>query len=186
MPAGVVALQAAGIEVVAPLTVGDRLLGLLAAGKRWDEEIFDDRDLEIIELITQQATMFALEAIQIQELRQVPRRVADAEERERTRLAQELHDTIQQFLGRLPFFLEVSRTSITADPAATDLILQRCIQDVESAAQAVRQIRHNLSPTLLERGLIDPLQALVERFRQQSGIEARLELATPGEPPLSP
>ena len=115
-----------------------RLIGVLG-WKRWDERNFRDRDFEIVELIAQQAALFLLTARQIDELRQVPRRVSEAQERERFKIAQELHDTIQQFLGRLPFFLEVSR-SLTHDyPAKADELLQRCIDDVEQAAKTVRQ-----------------------------------------------
>src|SRR6185369_8655098 len=97
------------IEVVTPLAISGRAVGLLGSGKRWDEEIFDERDLQITELIAQQAGLFLLTALQIEQLRQVPQEIATAQERERFKIAQELHDTIQQFLGRLPFFLEVSR-----------------------------------------------------------------------------
>jgi two-component system NarL family sensor kinase len=153
-------------------------VGLLVLGKRWDEEIFDDRDLEIVELIAKQATLFLLTAQQVSELRLVPRRIVEAQERERYRIAQELHDTIQQFLGRLPFFLEVGRKVIQTDPQRTDVMLERCIGDVESAAQTVRQIRHNVAPSQLEKGLLQPLREMVERYRVRCGINVHLDAAS--------
>ena len=43
------------VEVVTPMWTPDQPVGLLALGRRWDEEIFDPRDLEITELVAQQA-----------------------------------------------------------------------------------------------------------------------------------
>jgi signal transduction histidine kinase len=158
-------------EIVTPLTISGSAIGLLGLGKRWDEEIFDERDLQITELIAQQAGLFLLTALQIEQLRQVPQEIATAQERERFKIAQELHDTVQQFLGRLPFFLEVSRTSARSNPAETEAILKRCIDDVDGAAKAVRQIRANLAPLQLEKSLSQPLQLLIEQFSTRNKLE---------------
>jgi signal transduction histidine kinase len=159
-----------GVEVAATLWASGRPIGLLALGKRWDEEIFDERDLEIVELIAQQAALFLLTAAQIDELRQVPHQIAETQERERFKIAQELHDTVQQFLGRLPFYLEVSRSAAREDPAEAESILERCMTDVEAAAQTVREIRANLAPLQLERSLVIPLRRLVAHFTARSGV----------------
>ncbi len=170
-------LSAHGIEALAPLVGAEQLSGVLGLGKRWDEEIFRERDLEIVELIAQQAALFLLTARQIDELRQVPRRVSEAQERERFKIAQELHDTIQQFLGRLPFFLEVSRSAARDDPAKADALLQRCIEDVEQAAKTVRQIRANLAPFQLQTSFVQPVQDLIDRFQARQHIDTRCTLA---------
>ena len=47
--------ETGALEVLAPLIIGENPVGLLGLGKRWDEEIFDSRDLEIVHLIAQQA-----------------------------------------------------------------------------------------------------------------------------------
>jgi len=194
-------LQACGFEAVAPLvspatadsrasaatgTAGETRVGLLTLGKRADEEIFHTRDLEIIELIAQQAALFLLTAQQIERLREVPRRVTEAQERERFRLAQELHDTIQQFLGRLPFYLQVSRTNVRSRPEQAEALLQRCIADVESAAQTVRQIRGELAPIQLESKLTQPLVELLERFRTRTGLAVHVEIAADIDAKLAP
>jgi len=155
------------IEAVVPLLADGAPVGLLGLGQRWDEEVFDDRDLAVAELVGQQATLFVLAATQVEELRRVPDRVAQAQERERLRLAGELHDTIQQFLGRLPFFLAVSRDLIRTDPATAAAILDRCLTDVEENAALLRGIRVNLAPNQLETSLARPLQGLVTHVQQR-------------------
>jgi signal transduction histidine kinase len=170
-------LREASLEAAAVLAGPDGPIGLLGLGKRWDEEIFHERDLEIVELIAQQSALFLLTARQIDELRQVPRRVSDAQERERFKIAQELHDTIQQFLGRLPFYLEVSRSTAHDDPAQADALLQRCIDDVEQAARTVRQIRANLAPFQLQNGLTKPLRDFAQRFGARHGLQMEIVIA---------
>lgn len=165
------------VEVVAPLIVGGQHLGLLALGKRWDEDIFDDRDLDIIELVAQEAALFILTARQVEELREVPQQITAAQERERFRIAQELHDTVQQFLGRLPFYLEVGLKQTRTHPAETEAILKRTIAEVEAAAQTVRQIRANLAPLQLETSLSAPLQTLIQNFEARTGVATQTDFA---------
>lgn len=160
------------IVIVVPLVVAEQSVGLLALGKRWDETIFDERDLEIIELIGQQSALFLLTATQIEALRGVPQAIAEAQERERQRIAQDLHDTVQQFLGRLPFFLQASRES----PEEADVIIDRCLDDIEEAARMLRHIRSDLEPTVLEQGLRHGLVYLVDRFRLDHQIEAHINI----------
>jgi signal transduction histidine kinase len=187
LPDYLIPLQQTGaIEVIMPLTMHDRPVGLLGLGKRWDDEIFDTRDLVIVDLIAQQAALFLLTALQVEQLRQVPEQIASAQERERFKIAQELHDTVQQFLGSLPFYLQTSREAIQGNPDEADAVLGRCINEVESAAQTVRQIRNNLSPLQLEDGLIRPIETLVDNFRLRTGLVVRLEITPEVDATLTP
>jgi signal transduction histidine kinase len=164
------------IEVAAPLLTSGKPIGLLGLGKRWDDEIFDERDMEIVALIAQQAALFLLTAAQIDQLRRVPHQIAETQERERFKIAQELHDTVQQFLGRLPFYLEVSRNAARCDPGETETILERCMSDVQAAAQTVREIRANLAPLQLERSLAQPLRRLVAHFTSRNSLAADITI----------
>jgi len=170
-------LAAGQIEVLVPLMAEAQPIGLLGLGRRWDEEIFDERDLAIAELVGQQTTLFVLAASQVEELRRVPERVAEAQERERYRLAGELHDTIQQLLGRLPFYLTVSRDMMARDRAGAAALLDRCIADVGDAAGVLREIRANLAPNQLETSLVKPLEMLAAHMTRQAGLAVRLSLA---------
>jgi signal transduction histidine kinase len=140
--------------------------------------VYDERDLAVAELVGQQASLFLFAARQMEELRRVPERVAEAQERERFHLAQELHDTIQQFLGRLPFFLAVSRDLMRANPAEATDILNRCLVDIEGAAVMLRGIQLNLAPNQLESSLARPLQGLAVHVRQRSGLAVHVAIPT--------
>jgi signal transduction histidine kinase len=101
--------------------------------------------------------------------------VAEAQERERYWLAGELHDTIQQFLGRLPFYLTVSRDLIEIDRQQAAALLDRSIDEVEDAARVLREIRANLAPNQLERSLVKPLGSLAAHVERQSGLTVRVD-----------
>ncbi|MBL8045011.1 MAG: GAF domain-containing protein [Anaerolineales bacterium] len=164
------------IEVLAPLWAGGELLGWLGLGARSDDDIFDEADLSVIELVAQQAALFLLAAQQVEQLKLVPNQLAAAEERERLRIAQELHDTTQQFLGRLPFYLHVSRSAVRAKPEEAESLLARAIDEVEGAAQTLRQIRLNLAPPQLAHSLHTPLETLIENFRTRTQLIVHAEI----------
>jgi signal transduction histidine kinase len=174
------------VELAVPLLAEGAPIGLLGLGRRWDEEIFDDRDLAVAELVGQQATLFLQAALQVEELRRVPDRVAAAQERERLRVAGELHDTIQQFLGRLPFFLAVSRDRMRDDPQGAADILDRCLTDVEDAATMLRAIRVSLAPNQLDTNLLHALNGLVNHVRQRTGLSVTLAAPPDLDEALSP
>ncbi len=171
IPASLASLLAP-TETLVILRSAGKEIGLLALGKRWDEEVADERDSLIIDLIGQQAALFLLSARQIDEIRRIPRLVDEAQEQERTKISQELHDTIQQILGRLPFYLEISRI----DVKQSEEMVQQSITEIEEAARILRQIRHDLTTSQVESGLIQPLQNLIGRFKKRTGLDVQLSL----------
>jgi signal transduction histidine kinase len=178
-PSGLEAIVAlSGVELQHPA-------GFLALGKRNDEEIFHEADFEIIELIAQQTALLLANARKVSSLRAVPARLAEAQERERFRIAQELHDTIQQFLGRLPFQLEAGRLLIGTQPAVAEARLAQLMVDVQQAAHTVREIRADLAPAPLNAGLREPLQALLARFEARTGLALTSDISSEIDSALS-
>jgi signal transduction histidine kinase len=176
-PAWLLPLTGKELDLALPLMAGDELIGLIGLGPHWDTEIFDERRVETADLIGQHATLLLVANRNFEALRQVPGRMAEVQERERERLAQELHDGIQQFLGRLPFYLAVGRDAVHDQPDLTVEILDRMIADVDSAAGEVRQIRHNLAPSQLAHGLTSSLTALAHHFQDRTGVQTQVELS---------
>jgi len=168
-------LQVGGrLEIVAPLLSVDQPVGLLGIGRREGEEIFDARDIDAVEIVAQQCALFLRAAEQLEALRRVPLEIEQAQEQERQRIAIDLHDSIQQFLAGLQFPLELSRKLVTHDPSKTDAYLSQMIRDVDRSAKVLRQISHNLMPRDLQKGLSEPLAALVEEYRTRRQLEIRL------------
>ena len=86
----------------------------------------------------------------------------------------------------MPRLSENITWNIQGNPEEADAVLERCIAEVETAAQTVRQIRNNLSPLQLEDGLTRPLETLVENFRARTGVAVQLSITTELDATLSP
>lgn len=163
------------VEIVVPLRSPQHILGIMALGKRRDGEVFDQRDLKIIHLITQQASLLLLSAQQMEELRRIPRLLEEAQEQEREKIAQELHDSVQQFFARLPISLETIRLIMVKDPRLAIQLYRQILEDCQETAWTVHAIQSNLTAAHVDRGLIQPISHQIEQMRQRcNGVTIKL------------
>jgi PAS domain S-box-containing protein len=100
------------------------------------------------------------------------RRLVEAEEAERRRLARELHDRVGQTLSALGLNLNAALATLGAD--ASGPIHERLIDSlalVESTAQTIEQVMADLRPPLLEEyGLGAALQRHADDFARRTGV----------------
>lgn len=172
-------------DVALTLTTEDQVLGWLALGQHPDEVFLSPYDRDVLLVLAQNIALVLWANHTLLELRQTPHRLADVQDRERLRLAQDLHDSIQQFLGRLPFQLEISRSLIYTDPAQAEAVLARCLDEVAQAARTVRQIRHDLVPLGVERAFAATLADLAGRFQAEHGVAVVAQVQAEVEHSLS-
>lgn len=174
---GLGTLHPLGFEVVVPLSALEAPLGVLCVGKQQDEEIFDERDLAVIELVAQQVALVLLASRQIEELRAVPERLIEAQKQERLRIARDLHDTVQQRLGGLQPMLEAAKDLLDLEAKRASALLEQGMEEVQHTARMLTQIQHDLAPPELPLGLAPALEALAQRFRQHKfGGEVQLDV----------
>jgi signal transduction histidine kinase len=160
-----------------PLVDGASFLGLLLVGPRWNDEPLDDEDLALLGLMGRQIGLALLAMQQTAELRQVPHRIAEAQEQERYEIARDLHDTVQQFLAGLPLFLETARRSLRHSPEKASRLLEECEERSSRASWELRAIRHHLSPEPLGgQDLTGALRTLVELSRAVHSPEIGLRV----------
>jgi signal transduction histidine kinase len=147
---------------------GGSALGVIAVhDKLGSDARFSDEDLRLVEIFGARAAV----AVSLSErvARDTVRRVVDAQESERRRLALELHDETGQALTSI--LLGVS--SIRA--AQSDEEAEHAEADVRSlvvqALQDVRALAVELRPAALDDfGLVPALERLGETFSERSGI----------------
>jgi two-component system sensor histidine kinase UhpB len=108
------------------------------------------------------------------ERRESVRRSLDAQEGERHRVAQELHDEVGQSLTAMLLQLErVSRA--TGDDRQRQLEVLR--SSIRESLDDLRRIAQRLRPELLDDlGLTSALHALAERIEQQADLQVKAEL----------
>jgi len=93
-----------------------------------------------------------------------------SEERERHRLAQDLHDTVAQCLAGCRFKLESLQADLPADtrPAQVD----ECIDFIDQAIKQTRLLMFEFYPWILdESGLETTLRSLAHRIQEVHGIQ---------------
>jgi signal transduction histidine kinase len=152
-----------------PLVAGGVAFGVIAVhDKLGGDARFTDGDLRLVEIFAARAAV----AVSLSErvARDTVRRVVDAQESERRRLARELHDETGQALTSI--LLGVS--SIRAAPS--DEEAKRAEADVRGlvvqALQDVRALAVELRPAALDDfGLVPAIERLGETFAARSGIE---------------
>jgi signal transduction histidine kinase len=108
--------------------------------------------------------------------------VLDAQEEERTRIAEELHDGPAQALANVSFQVEIIDRTLRDDAgaAATEVDALRAMLDRE--LDRLRGFIHQLRPPLLEDGGLD--EALEENARQldaEGGLTVEVHLEAPAD-----
>jgi signal transduction histidine kinase len=156
-----------------PLLVRGRTIGVLVAhDKEGPDPRFTDDDLRLAETFAARAAT----AVDLTERvsRDSLRRVVDAQELERKRLARELHDETGQALTSMILGLR------TIDEAASDAERRDALASLRELVlgtlNAVRRLAVELRPQALDDfGLVPALQRLTQTFGEQSGIGIHFE-----------
>ncbi len=111
-----------------------------------------------------------------QDLRDLSAKVADAEDQERRRIAEGLHDEVQQLLA-------AASMTLSSVPDGDDEMMPRARRWVQDALDATRSLIFELSPAALHSpGLDVAVQQLAERLEDQHGLKTTLEIKQTIEP----
>jgi signal transduction histidine kinase len=162
-----------------PLLVRGRAIGVLAAHDKLGPDVrFSDTDLRLAETF---ATRGAL-AVDLSEriASDSLRRVVEAQELERRRLARELHDETGQALTSILLGLKALEDKL--DDADTRAAAAELRELVVTTLQDVRRLAVELRPSALDDfGLIAAVERLSASFSEQTGIEIDFETALVAE-----
>jgi signal transduction histidine kinase len=163
-----------------PLIVGGQAIGVVVAhDKKGEDNRFGDEDVRVAESVAKRAAI----AIDLSRRvsRDAMRRVVDAQELERTRLARELHDETGQALTSILLGLKELERGTRTDEDREHVAAVRDL--VVSTLRDVRRLAVELRPAALDDyGLTPALERLVEGHRQQDGnITIYLEIRLGGE-----
>ena len=156
-----------------PLLVRGRPIGIVIAhDKQGQSPAFSEDDLRLAESLGSRAAI----AVDLSERvsQDSVRRVVEAQELERTRLARELHDETGQALTSILLGLKPLEQS--AESAEAREALESVRELVISTLQNVRRLAVELRPSALDDfGLVPAVERLTETFREQSGLRVDLE-----------
>jgi PAS domain S-box-containing protein len=119
---------------------------------------------------------------QAEELRRMTAELSASEQRERRRLAQALHDGVQQLLVAARMAIEQAEQRVT-DEVGARTILQRAMALIDESAEASRALSLELCPPVLyDRGLGPALAWLADHFREHHRLEISARIGRTPEP----
>ena len=162
-----------------PLLVRGLAIGVLAAHDKLGADVrFTDTDLRLAETFATRAAL----AVDLSEriAQDSLRRVVEAQELERRRLARELHDETGQALTSILLGLKglEERSKDPASRAATEELRELVV----STLQDVRRLAVELRPSALDDfGLVAALERLAASFAEQTGISVDFQTALADE-----
>ena len=161
---------AAGIRQIAcyPLTSRSEVLGVLCIASN-QNELLDTMDQQLLSSIASWVgTTFENVRLNIQ-----GRRLAVLEERDR--IGMDLHDGIIQSIYAVGLTLEHALLLLGEEPEQTRKRVKQSIEDLNSTIRDLRAFIMDMRPRqLYEEDLMDGLQRLVNEFRANSLVEAKL------------
>lgn len=163
--------------LLVPLVVADRPLGVLAAvDKKRHDPRFSQDDLQLAELFATRAAL----ALEVSERvdRESLRRVVEAQESERRRIARELHDQAGQALTSIIFGVRQLRAARDVDDARR--AAESITSLVSEALEDIRRLALELRPQILDDfGLVPALEHLIDSFADRTGLDG--QRALPGD-----
>jgi signal transduction histidine kinase len=158
-------LRSAGYRaaVAAPVTVGGRLWGALAAGSRSAEPLPDGVEQRLCDFAELAAQALA-NADAHEQLAASRARIVEAGDAERRRLERNLHDGAQQRLVSVALDLRVIRATLERDPQEASELLSRAQDQLALGLDDLRELARGIHPAVLtDRGLGPALESLALR-----------------------
>lgn len=116
------------------------------------------------------------------ELRSLPQRIIKAQEAERSRIARELHDGINQLIASVKMRLRRVEDSLPDLKPAAREILARCDRLLVKVLEENRRIAHNLRPTELDNlGLAAACSNFCNEIQLRTNLKFQCRLTSPSQ-----
>lgn len=110
------------------------------------------------------------------EIRALSERLINAQEQERARIARELHDNLNQQIAAISLGLGAARRKFLESQTDGQQQLQNIRAQLDDLANAVRELSHDLHPTVLDYSdIAAALRSHCKDFSALTGIEVVLE-----------
>jgi two-component system NarL family sensor kinase len=103
--------------------------------------------------------------------------ILDAEEKERRRIAQDLHDGVGQLLSAAKLNLSNLDSKITTQTEEQKLAMQNALSLVDDSVKEVRAVSHNMMPnTLIKLGLGSAVREFITKLGNAPTLKVDLEI----------
>jgi two-component system sensor histidine kinase UhpB len=119
------------------------------------------------------------------QLQKLTLELSETEDRERKRMAEILHDDLQQVLAAAKFHVSLMRNRVKRD-SSLEATAGQIDQMLKDAIEKSRRLSHELSPALYQVDLPAILEWLARHMQQKHGLTVRVEVHGPLDSPSEP
>ncbi len=163
-----------------PIKGKDDSLGMLLLGTKFGGDVFNDKDMEILDTVSRQVSIAFQKTQLISELTQTvkeneryQKEIIRAREEERKRIARELHDQVIQELVGLNY-----QTASLSNASCGNACMQGDDMHTTIGAliQTTRELCADLRPPALDLGLIPSIRSLLARFSRKTDFDISLNI----------
>ena len=162
--------------------VGELLLAPRAAG-----ESFSAADMNLLNIIAQQAGVVAHTVRLTEELQQLNsdlqqsrERLVTAQEEERRRLRRDLHDGVGPTLASLSQRLDAAADFVERDPEVSVRLLKELKGQVKSTVAEIRRLVYALRPPVLDEfGLVSAIREHLAPYMGPNGLQINFDVTEP-------
>jgi len=162
-----------------PLVSRGKAIGVLKASNKTHRKLFTRYDLEMLTILAGQAaiaienaTLFDKVRVEKSRLSRLVKKVLQAQEEERSRVSDELHDTVVQWIVSASYHSQTAKALIARGKFAdATLELEEANRIIDQSIREIRRIIINLRPNLLsELGLLEALQYHLRSMEKETGV----------------
>ncbi len=109
-----------------------------------------------------------------EELKALPKKIIQAQESERERIAREIHDDLGQSLATLKMLIQSTRNESKLNKRSLDHSFKKIIEYLDVIIEKSRHLAYGLRPATLEiLGLSAALKTMIQDFRLKKGLKVK-------------
>jgi signal transduction histidine kinase len=155
------------VRLVLPLKLGERRIGFWLLGRRAPDDFYAQSEILILQTLANETAIALTNIAQSEQLRTIYQSNIDRYEQERSKLARDLHDDLNNQLILLGLYAEPQ----TATPGFT-----------KAYRELVDHIRHTINglrPPILDFGLLAALEDMIEELSDQPNQNVTIDFLMP-------
>lgn len=162
-----------------PLVSRGKAIGVIKVGTKSRKRFLTKYDLELLAILAGQAAtaienanLFDKVRVEKSRLTRLVKKVLQAQEEERSRISDELHDTVVQWIVSASYHSQAAKALVTRGKFSDAVSeLEEANRIIDQSIREIRRIIINLRPNLLsELGLLEALQYHLRTMERESGI----------------
>lgn len=168
--------------LAAPIMIEGRVAGVLSLENK-QSGTFGPEDMKVMNTVAGEAAMVIVNARLYQEtmekkeaLERMIKEVQMAQEKERRRIARDLHDGTAQSLAQLALELGLLKMGLKKSPKKTITAIEKLEAEVESTVSDLRDLIYDLRPASLDNfGLVPTLEQYLKKFGGATGVKVKFK-----------